>query len=326
MRNWLRPIYVMALFIPAVLPAGTWRQLPNIVRWSPNGKLVAVSSGDHVHLFDAQKWQLVRTLTVGPPTTYGSVSSLAFAPDSQTLAVATTKTVQLWAVANGAIRRTLQTTGSVAYAPDGRTLGVLRGSVPNPKSNAVQLWRTRDGALLRTIPRSVAHNPGEIVFTPDGQTVAVGSFGKIFSTVEMWRTTDGKLRRRLEGIDGYVNSMAFTPDGQTLVTGVGGSSILLIPVATGSSETTFPAMGLAVLAPHGRTLAVGSGRNDESIELWDLSTQTRLRTIEVGTIPIRDLAWAPNGQQFVTASDTVRVWRASDGKLIKMLVEPKKPR
>jgi WD40 repeat protein len=56
----------------------------------------------------------------------------------------------------------------------------------------------------------------ECAFSPDGQTLASGSWD--FQTVKLWRVADGSLLRTMSGVDTRV-IVWFSPDGQTLASG-----------------------------------------------------------------------------------------------------------
>lgn len=204
------PIHATAAKQEYELP---WTKRPEIIRWSPNGKYLVVAAANDLYLWDARQWILLRTLTVAPPSEYGAIQDVAWSPQTTTLAVATYRHgVQLWSVPGGVRQRTLTTDGNLAFAPDGLTLAVGRGNIRDPQTNVVQLWRVRDGKLIRTLRRGLEHAAGYVAFAPDGLSLAVGSFGKNFSTIDTWRIADGVLLRRREGLDGYVNSLAYTPD------------------------------------------------------------------------------------------------------------------
>ena len=68
-----------------------------------------------------------------------------------------------------------------------------------------------------------------VSFSPDGQTLASGSFAEI----RLWDTTTGTHKLMLKGHIGYVYSVSFSPDGQTLASGSADETIRLWDVNTG---------------------------------------------------------------------------------------------
>ncbi|MFF4276711.1 helix-turn-helix domain-containing protein [Streptomyces sp. NPDC001536] len=105
---------------------------PLTLAFSPNGDILATASGSGglVKTWDARTGQLEDSFSVS-----AQVSSLAFSPDTRTLAASTARGVQLWDLATSQSRTTLPTRspGTVAFSPDGWTLAISTGS-------SVGLW------------------------------------------------------------------------------------------------------------------------------------------------------------------------------------------
>lgn len=115
-----------------------------------------------------------------------------------------------------AIDRTIT---SVAFTPDSQTLaiGIYERTVRDKADlGTVQVWRITYGQLLYKLTENLLTKPvTSLAFAPDGQTLAIGSY----KTVDLWRITDDWHQSTGVTPDGTVWYVAFTPDGQTLVTG-----------------------------------------------------------------------------------------------------------
>jgi hypothetical protein len=140
------------------------------------------------------------------------VSSLAFSPDSKTLASAGNDSIViLWNVGNGNRIRTLKGhTGyinSVAFSnPDGNTLA----SAGYDKN--VILWNVESGKLLQALEGHQSE-VRSVAFSPDGKMLASASEDK---TVILWDVANRILLRTPKGYQALGTSVAFSPDGKTL--------------------------------------------------------------------------------------------------------------
>jgi len=160
---------------------------------------------------------------------------------------------------------------------------------------------------------------GSVAFSPDGQTLASGSYD---NTIKLWRVSDGTLLRTLTGHRDSVLSVAFSPDGQTLASGSWDRTITLWRVSDGRLLRTLTGHTYCVtsvaFSPDGETLASGSG--DRTIRLWRVSDGTLLRTLTGHTSPVTSVAFSPDGQTLASGSDsTIKLWRVSDGTLLRTL-------
>lgn len=109
--------------------------------FTSDGKaLVATLGNGIVMLWNTHDTQQQGTILIHEPS--GNPTYLAFAPDSQTLAIGDgSGSIRLWAVQSGRLQRTLDGHHGMIYglsfAPDGATLATAC------EKNAVQLWRVK---------------------------------------------------------------------------------------------------------------------------------------------------------------------------------------
>ncbi|MFM6499615.1 MAG: protein kinase domain-containing protein, partial [Dolichospermum sp.] len=187
----------------------------------------------------------------------GSVLSVAYSPDGQTVASGSwDNTIKLWNVKTGNLLQTLEGHSdwvySVAYSPDGQTLASGSGD------ETIKLWDVKTGNLLQTLE---GHSDWvySVAYSPDGQTVASGSEDK---TIKLWNVKTGKLLQTLEGHSDWVYSVAYSPDGQTVASGSVDKTIKLWNVNTGKLLQTLEGHSSSVrsvaYSPDGQTLASGS--------------------------------------------------------------------
>lgn len=189
--------------------------------WSSDGTLLASAGHDGT----VRLWHMAAGVGSDERTMPGTIypQSVAFSPDSRTLASGDARSVHLWRVDDGALLQTLLAPGlevglAVAFSPDGRSL-------TSAGDAALPLWQLPAGTITRSLPTDPA-GAASVAFSPDGQYLAAGMFQAaplLFhlreTDVLLWRMRDGMLVHRFAGHHGHVYGLAFSPDGRTLASG-----------------------------------------------------------------------------------------------------------
>lgn len=253
------------------------------VAFSPDGKTLVSADGDpwrrepgQVKLWDVATRTERRTLQGFK----SGIMSVAFSPNGKLLATGTGNIggpweVKLWDVATGRELRTL--TGhklavhAVAFSPDGRLLASADGSNWSTISASLKLWDVATGKEIAG-PEKTHRSPiTSLVFTPDGKTIATGSWDH---SVKLWDVATGKERALLLGHTKAVRGLAISPDGRRLVSVSTDMSIRFWDPDTGQElaalKDHLSAISSVAFAPDGQTLATGSWGYDSSggIRLW----------------------------------------------------------
>jgi WD40 repeat protein len=143
----------------------------------------------------------------------------------------------------------------------------------------IRLWDVATGQPLGDPLQGHRDWVTNVAFSPDGQTLASGSWGSWDATIILWDVaTRQPIGEPLQSHMGAVNSVAFSPDGTTLASGSSDDTIILWDMATGQpigeplTGHTDWALSVA-FSPDGQTLASGSW--DTTIRLWDMDWQAR---------------------------------------------------
>ncbi|MDQ2806942.1 MAG: WD40 repeat domain-containing protein [Chloroflexota bacterium] len=193
------------------------RSLPGLpgdyIAVAPDGQTGASATdlgGHQVWLWRGSDGTLLHTFTWPDNTP----NVLAFAPDSQILAVGTLAgAVRLWQVADGTLLHTLgghtNTIHSLAFTADGKMLAAASAD------RSVGLWRVADGSAVQHLTGSM-DKLFTVAFSPDGQLLAAGDLNGV---VWLWRVADGQPLGHLAGDTKAVYGLAFSPDGHLLAGG-----------------------------------------------------------------------------------------------------------
>ena len=105
-----------------------------------------------------------------------------------------------------------------------------------------------------------------LAFSPDGKTLATGSYSHI---VRLWDVGSRTGMAALTSNDGEINSVAFSPDGKTLAAGTttDGRCGTWLPTATARPSTPY--------GENARDLTRPPARTDGMVRLWDVTTGSR---------------------------------------------------
>lgn len=213
--------------------------------FSQDGKTLGIAnlSGD-VYLWDVTSKKEIRALK---GLFFGEARSVAFSPDSNTLAV------------GGTNRERGEEVGG------DRPFAVVRFIDVNSGKERVffkdKIWD---------------HQITAVAFSPDGEILAAVVGGAII----LWEVTTGKEMHNLGG--GSYLAMAFSPDGKTLASGGSFHRPALSDVSTGKGLATLSPppdsirldthiIWSVAFSPDGKMLA--SGSDDKTIKLWDISLE-----------------------------------------------------
>ena len=183
--------------------------------------------------------------------------------------------------------------------------------LPNVMAQDHTRWSLPDGAKAR-LGKGYAT---EIVYSPDGALLAVGS------TIGVWLhdAQSGKALSLIAIDMDAINNVSFSPDGKTIATGsghvIGDRRVHLWDVDTATLKYTFDGHQGSVsgisFSPDGKTIATGS--RDGRVRLWDVDTGTPKNTL-VGHIgEVFSVSFSPDGKTIASAGGDVRLWDVDTG-------------
>ena len=241
-----------------------------------------------------------------------AITSAAFSPDGQTLAMGSYSGAKLWRVSDGSLLHSITTEAgkAVAFSPDNQILATGLGST------TVKLWRVSDGSRLRTL-EGLTSDVFSVAFSPDGQIVAAGGYNE---GVKLWQANDGTLLHDLPGHTFYVNSVVFSPNSQMLASASSDYTVKLWRVSDGMLLHELEGSNPVAFSPDGQTLATGSY---SGVKLFRVRDGALLYQLTGHSSSVESVAFSPDGQTLVTGSGGIEVrrWHVSDGVRLYTLEE-----
>ena len=196
---------------------------------------------------------------------------------------------------------------AVAFSPDGQLLATSG-------YHEVLLWRT-DGTLVRRIT-NVAERVNDLVFAPDGDTIAVaaGTPGQL-GEVKLFRVYNGEHLATLVRTTDSLYAVAISADGQRLAAGGTDRRVYVVDMETHDVLLTIEEHSDAVLdvawSPDSARFV--SASHDSSCRIFDVATGTSVRMFREHGAPVYTAGFLPDGESVVSggADRALRVWSAT---------------
>ncbi len=164
-----------------------------------------------------------------------------------------------------------------------------------------------------------------VLFSPDGKTLAVGSYEQI----NIFDVATRKEIKKIEMKDGYVRALAFSPDGKILAA-AGYQVVVLWNSETSEEIRRFEHhrayVSSVMFSKDGERLL--SASEDQTVRIINVADGNELKVISDFRYPVHAAAWSPNEKLIATASGDkdsdikpgyVTLWNTKTGKEVVRL-------
>ncbi|MEO8513214.1 MAG: WD40 repeat domain-containing protein [Ignavibacteria bacterium] len=279
----------------------------------------------------------------------GNINSVAFSPDSKTIASGDEKgNLIFWDVSTGSKTYSLETGSnitSINYSPE--SLGLL---IYTSFNGEVTIMKANSKEIVKNFKKN--DNAYYAIFSPDGKQFAVAftreptekdkdkgirinyfvdihETGKFQRTKTLRLTNPKDFESELFGSELFESyrfnafNCDFSSDGKYLAAGSLGKNIPIYsfeynkfaPTYKGHSNRVF----FVTFSPDGNYLA--SASKDETAKLWNIGSGNTILTLKGHTDDVNSAAFSPDSKYLATASDdeTVKIWDVKTTKLITTL-------
>lgn len=295
------------------------------ITFSPDGAVLAVTSGGTVRLLDAEKGTPIRALETPDQGVYdngkaGIITSVSFSPDGKLVAAGgMDHLVRVWEAATGELRHALrghkEQIDTVAFSPDGRLLAsaALDGSA--------FVWDMGSGARVEEL-RGHEAEIYRIEFVDAGR-VATVSYDR---TARIWDVTDGPFLRAVGVVRAGIDRTAFSADKSRLAVS-SDRTALVLDTSKGAvlGELTGQPAQISALAMAPDGAQAVTGHSDETAVVWDVSPVRARATLSGHEKGVTAALYSNDGNLIITgdAAGTLRLWDAKTGEKERELREHK---
>ena len=262
----------------------------------------------------------------------GRVISIAVSPDARYALSGDDKgNLCLWDLLTGKLRSRLpghkDAVLAAAFSPDARLALSAGGFI----DGSIRVW---DVDASREIVRLVGHTGGitSALFSPDGSLVLSGGED---NTVRLWEVNCGFELARLVGHTKPVLGVGFGPDGRRALSAANDMTMRIWDLE-GDREVRRTWLDVAYQdlvydVAFSRDGLFALSTDPEGIQLWDLASGVKLRTLSGHHGNILGVAFSPDGRQALSCSgtdyyddqlrqelggidNTVRLWDVASGQ------------
>ena len=260
-----------------------------------------------------------------------SISSIAWSPDGQTLAIGSSDDkINLWDAQNKKVSRSIQLRSnivSLAWSPDSTM--IASGTWTENEEPAVILWDVDTGDAFQTISISTPRLRA-LSWSPDGKVISIGIEK---STILFWSIETDAIDI-LDIQSAQILGLARSPSGGLLAAGLQNGAVAVIDSSTHEllSRLDYSPDGMGYIAaiawsPDGELLTSAFCDSESSpsgtchIVVWDPISRQYRETLQSRDYDVTSVGWSPSGRYIATAylSGDVILYNSHTGTIARTL-------
>eukprot|EP01105_Mastigella_eilhardi_P019923 TRINITY_DN470_c0_g1_i2.p1 TRINITY_DN470_c0_g1~~TRINITY_DN470_c0_g1_i2.p1 ORF type:complete len:2366 (+),score=662.97 TRINITY_DN470_c0_g1_i2:216-7313(+) len=285
--------------------------------FSPKSELIATASDDTTVkiwdwrrqlpgklLQDGSENESASAPSVASASHAGSVTCMAFSHDGELLATCSSDgAVMLWPTATAATTSRPRTFEAHEHAIRGCAFSPAAGAsrlLATASDDAtVKLWNLDGGGSPHTLEHH-SHSVRGVAFSPDGARLVSVSWD---CTAAVWDVERRVVLHTVTAHSDWVECVDISPDGTLVATGGRDKKIVLWELGTGAVRATLEGTTSWVTSVTlGGDFSLAAASWGGSVDLWDLASATRTRTVVAHAGPVTFAKYAPNGRHLITTS------------------------
>ena len=281
--------------------------------FSPDGKRVAVSTGQVIKIWEWESGKEVASIQGGIGAAFSSDGALIAYPGQDE---SYSDGLMIWDIA--ANKKKLFIAGdnvqAPAFSPDGKSIAAAIGS-------RVNMWKLPAGEELPALKDGHKCSISAIVFSKDGKTLISADGKGVMSRWELSETGGVKKGEfKYANEEAQINSLTESDDGKWVAASTGDGMIVILDAPTMAQSGSIKAHkdGLRVksisFSPDNKTIASAcSGVEDLEIKFWDVTTRQQIVAFIGHENGVNSVAYSPDGKWLASGSDdkTAKVWEVS---------------
>jgi WD40 repeat protein len=320
---------------------------------SPDGKLVASSRGNQVHLFelktipaekkgdkDKQEWTFAKSLfdpqlkTPDGKTAKAAhislVESMAFSPDGKTLLTGSFQELTVWNVEKAEPTKRIDGFAdrvcAIAFSVDGKKFATGGGAAT--EDGEIKIFETESGKLFAEVAAGHSDTVFGVAFSPDGKLLATcgaDKFVKVFEVPEKAGEAP-KFVKSFEGHTHHVMGVGWTPDGKKLASCGADNFVKVWDYEKGEKLRDMQGhqKQVTALVFVGKTPQFVTGSGDASVRMWNADNGGNVRSFPGAADFVYAVSASTDGDVVASGCEDgiVRVYNGKNGQLMKAALPP----